>query len=1104
MLEKNVSLLKTKLQAELTPETTSLAPIGEFRSIQQTALNAVTLLDISTSAILVQPDFLSLEKVPQLPEHQKASKTSALAWKETVRPKLFAVNDTIINFNTEFNSLYSYLYQFAEDLSDPNKCADAQTNLIAGILELQKTLRLQQSKVIDANTHINNLLSTMLTCESNLGGDLTLITAQYTGDTGTLHDLTEAIESYEHAMSNDLTIIGLGAAAGVVGLLTIGVGAVLWVESLGGSTPVILLGLAITAGGAAAVGYGISDYNTFSNKKAAATRQLAVLDKEIAVANSLKTGVSSLVQQLDQSTKALDQLSVAWNQLDRDYSSLITALQSTHGNIEQTKPLSFIVKANLTTSKEHWNILQNDAKAIKDNILKTPSIDTSALDNSDGKTPVSPNVPRYVQSTRNMGSATQHPPTYNYHNFYPDKYPCCPCHKHRKNFLRSTPNRSTFYTSTPNASTSNANLKAAQPTSTGYTLWIDNIAKSLLSFEQSLNDLTLTTQVPTPVTNASEQLKAISTSSISAIHLFLASNETLSSNATLLKETADLDDASLLRCVPHVLATLTTQTNEAIASGKAASTQVAQLEGAIDAIDVALSDWLNDMKAEQAFDQAKLADVTRLRDQAQKEKDNLKKDYWFCFLGAIACAVVAIEVNIRINNAQAEINAYNKNIATLDTVLSELLLAINITTSLTGNAIILSNNIDGVLKALQYISTTLEGLNTNLDNLTPFILKSHLRALADQIDGIATVRLTYAARMLSNAIAKDEPADIISMLQQLTYSSIMVHSSASTCVHQPKLVYVENLLKQDQALLSGNALEWIISYSNNILSQLSGFKSVGMSIKNLGDEIIKYIKQDDLDAASAGIDAIISTFTLLQEKQFNDALRITLFAHDLENNKSRFTTVSDELATKLEGKQGELAALQQSQVAYEQVIKNTLANLVNESTRMVCEFLTWEAVLIFSIGLGQIPIATNLAPTFMYLIKKATKITLDTVSVSGAFVASQEISKIEAQQVDLDTYITGKEETLVKISALSADIAVLTLLLDDLETMSTYTTQILNLFNLLITAIHEQIQSFYLIKYTLIGSNPQDGLALLETTLENWEHITKAASLLESNFMCNR
>lgn len=335
------------LQSEAPKDIVSLAPDTAFQDVQKQSLGAVAVLDLATNAILVQPDFPVLDGLENLKTHQLGSKADANTWRTDVRSTLFSVNDAIINYNTEFSSIYQYLYDFAVQLADPAKCADAQSNLLTGLRDLQQTMAVQKLKVDSAAKKIDDLRSSMTKHESDLKGDMIEIAAKFEGDKGKIEDLKHRITACNDAMRHDLTIVAVGATGIVVGILTTAVGVALWVESVGGSTPVIVVGIGMMLGGGGAMGYAIYDYNKNSDEKASTVRELATIKAEIAVATSLHSGVETLVQHLDVASDALLKLSGAWDQLGRDYQNIIEALQNTQGNVEKTTPLSFLVRANL-------------------------------------------------------------------------------------------------------------------------------------------------------------------------------------------------------------------------------------------------------------------------------------------------------------------------------------------------------------------------------------------------------------------------------------------------------------------------------------------------------------------------------------------------------------------------------------------------------------------------------------------------------------------------------------------------------------------------------------------------------------------------------------
>ena len=1046
------------LKADATKDTLSLAPDLNFHDAQKQALSAVSVLDVATTAITVQPDFKDLEGVENLKEHQVASKSDANTWRNDVRPTLFSVNDAIINYNTEFGNLYDPLYEFAGQLQDPQKCADAQSNLVAGLQNLQGVLKVQKDRVDLAAEKINGLRESMLTHESALNGDLTEIKAKYEGDKGRLAATENKITAYDTAMSRDLTIIGSGATGVVVGGLTVAVGVALWLESAGGSTPVIVVGVGVIVAGGAAAGYGIYDYNKSSDSKAAAIRELSTINAEIAVAKLLTTDVSTLVTHLDTASEALKKLSDGWGQLDRDYQNIIEALENTQGNAEKTKPLAFIVQANLRTSKQQWDTLVNDANTIKQNLLSPMAVDTSSLDNSDGKNPARPNAP--LGPEKKLMAA---------HTFLAVSAPKQPVVKIQD---------------------------------TGYRLWVENTAKAVFSFESDMNNLITKGTAPAKVVEANNNLTAIAHPAIDATNDFIAATEDLSKEASVLRTTAKLGDDAIVTAAVKVFEEVAAKVVTARENGQTASDKVSKLESSVATVDAALSGWLSDMKAEQAYDQDKLDDATRLREKAQRDKENIKNDYWYCLLGPVACAVVAIEATERIKNAQSEINAYNSKIPTLDKSLSDLLTSINDTTSLTGNAVALSKSIDGGLTALQVIKSAVDGINADIHNLAPFIVRAHLNAVADQIEGVATVRLTHSSRMLFKVMAVVDDKSFIDILQTIASPAMMVQFSALMSSKQPKLVYVENLLKQDQALLLGHTLEWTITYSNNVLSEFSAIRALGDGIQYLGHDVLELAVKGEIANATAGIDSIIDSFSALMENRLlHDTLGIQLFNENIKNDQNCFNTVADVLRTQLGGSSGELATMEAKESAYTVAITQSLSDIVNDSTRIVCEHLAWGVVLAVTVGTGQIEFAGAAAPTVMYLVKKGANLGIKAASEAGAAQAKAELKKIERKGDDIDTLVSERSNNLEKICELNADMAILKVLIDDVSNMKENSAAILKVLGDIKGRLQSEIHNFYTIKYDLKSSTPSEGIEKLKTALEAWEDISTASDLLEKSFM---
>lgn len=696
---------------------------------------------------------------------------------------------------------------------------------------------------------------------------------------------------------------------------------------------------------------------------------------------------------------------------------------------------------------------------MKRNLLAPMEIDMSALKSSDGKNPIRPNAP--------LG---------------PDN-----------NVMAM---RALLAASVPQQ-------LAVEMKETGYRLWVESTAKAVSSFENDMNNLKAST-APAKVMEAKKNLTAVANIAINDANSFIGATEDLSREASALRTTAALGDDAIVLAAVKVFEEVAAKVLTAGEKGLTASNSILKLESSVTDVDAALSWWLSDMKAEQAHDQSQLDDATRLRDNAQRDKDNMKNDYWYCFLGPIACITVAIEATVRINNAQSEINAYISTISNVNKSLSDLLATINDTTSVTGHAVALSTVIDGGLKALQVVKSTVDGINATVHSLTPFVVRAHLNAVAAQIEGVATVKLAHSGRMLFQAIAVVVDTGFIGALQKLASSAMMVQFSALTSSKQPKLVYVESLLKQDQALLRGHALEWIATYSNNVLSVFSAIRAVGDIIKYIGTEVLELANKGDINNVTAGIDSMAQSLSnLLVQRLMNDTFSIKQFNENIKNDQLSFNTVAEILREKLGSSSGELATMEVNETTYSTAIKQSLSDKVNNSTRIICEHLAWGLVLAVSIGIGQVQFVTVAAPTVMYLLKTGANIVVKSASEGVASKAKGELMKFEAKGENIDTLISKRSDNLEKISKLTADMAIVKVLVDDTSTMKINSAAILTALGSIQVGLRDKIQQFYAIKYALKGSKPSDAVAKLTTALETWEEIQKAADLLEKTFMAS-
>jgi hypothetical protein len=123
----------------------------------------------------------------------------------------------------------------------------------------------------------------------------------------------------------------------------------------------------------------------------------------------------------------------------------------------------------------------------------------------------------------------------------------------------------------------------------------------------------------------------------------------------------------------------------------------------------------------------------------------------------------------------------------------------------------LSHNIDGILRALQVIQVSVEGITASYDSTTPFIVRSHLTATAHELSGLDGSRLRATGRlMMLMTVAKAAEGDklihvrgghrllkgnlrdadtpsILDEMQRLTSYCMNIQSAAKLISSQPRL-----------------------------------------------------------------------------------------------------------------------------------------------------------------------------------------------------------------------------------------------------------------------------------------------------------------------------
>lgn len=1032
----------------LSEKKISLAPASEqFRDEQKNAVGSSVMLDIATAAIIEQPTFSHLkdEKAPDLIPNQEQAKKLALSWRNELRKKIFDVNQSIIDYTRYFNVYYNQMMDFIKVMENDEKNFDeARSNLILMLKSLINELVKRKKIIEDTSTAIKNLYNDMLETESKLSGNLAEIKAYYEGESGRLKDLEAQITAYSEAMSNDLAYIGAGAGGVVVGALTITVGVGTLV--LGGSgVPIIATGVAITAAGAASLIYGAVDYSKKSKMKSEAIAEIASISAELQIAASLLTDVSTLNKCIDTCTQNLDTIAKGWNVLINDYSSVIDALEATEFSTDAKSPV-FLIEANLRVSKEAWDTLDGDAKKFKENILNPTPVDTSELDN-------------YMEKGE------------------------------LKKPLKKTCPLKVVYTKGNSLSTNSESLKEKPQVS--LSVAIEELVDSVELFNDKIMDIDRDVDVPEYVEKASIALIPNAQNSLKETTNFISKNENLASLSYNIKKCLEVKEEEFMVLVSNVIVETDNALVETICAGNSAEKSIISLEDSVNDTDQQLEVWINELQREKLVNETMLRDTYNLYNKVKAEKKLYEKLLWIPFVNIAAA--------IKLDKLNDDINKYRSRLSYNERSLDNVYRTIGKTSSLSIMTGSLKTDVDAVLKSLQYISVMLNDISTGMDENEIFLIKSKLSVIADQLQELGTLRLRKSAKKLYRSLNNEETKNEFSdFLESCVASGTLVNIAANTCVSQPDLMNVENLLKQDAVVLRKNAGCWFSNYSSVVIDILSSYRNLCRSIINYSQPAKDYIKKGEFEKAETFFDALIDNFIYLAELNNQFLHSLSVYIQSLKQNDAEFGFVQDLVRKEITP---ELNQMILTDTALSNDINKALEDIVNESSKMIGEFLTAELLICLSVALGQVELGVAGSSTLVTYLKKGINIGIEKGSEKLCDAGMEKFAAIKGIDNVIDELVEKRCENLKDISRTKSDISVINILRSELSNMNVNIDNITNQLKSNRECVLTEARDFIYIKSLLNKNNVSVASEMIDKKIENWMKIEKLVGLLLQNYV---
>ncbi|HEV2772334.1 MAG TPA: HBL/NHE enterotoxin family protein [Thermoleophilaceae bacterium] len=331
----------------------------------QATSSAKLVVDAYCTTVLEQPT-LALDKVPDLSGHQVTAKQNATNWQTKVAPLLIQTNTDLLDFSHNFASFYNPLYSLAQNID----VGDNRAQFIHGLQILTRNIEDKQKNSQTALDTLTDFRGLVLADHNNFSHDIQIGNSMYEGDQGEIATLQARNDALQSKMSQDLTIIGLGATAVVVGGLIIAVGLLAEIPTAGASTVIVAAGIVVVAGGTVAMGIAGADYTKSAKEYSQNLRTIATDQAEIAVLHGAGDQLGKLVTANESAVDALDTMVKTWQTLGSEFNGVIDQLQ----NRVDPNDGPWLV-SELGTAKLDWDDVTTTAELINKQCSSVPVVD---------------------------------------------------------------------------------------------------------------------------------------------------------------------------------------------------------------------------------------------------------------------------------------------------------------------------------------------------------------------------------------------------------------------------------------------------------------------------------------------------------------------------------------------------------------------------------------------------------------------------------------------------------------------------------------------------------------------------------------------------------
>ena len=661
-------------------------------------------------------------------------------------------------------------------------------------------------------------------------------------------------------------------------------------------------------GGSTAVGLAAKDYDDKSKDLAECTKEVQKINSEIAALHDLVTNLDCLINQANAAIEATEAMGKAWGSLGTQFNTVIEDFT----RAEATEIPSMFVLANLNAGKEDWEDVAKTAHAIQDSLINL-TIDTSAYD-------------RGV-----LPSATGTPPVTHL------------------TMMQQTVNASVCATGPISSSGDHAQKIA------------DNVnelnSSSVTLDEQTKNSVEVIESVaPTEVVGPLRELKkVIGTVAVSRTAL----TNDLKQLAPLSLEVRQLAVNPVNVKKSREVFAEVSKVLSGIAGGsmKLTDDSLRQASSLAMAIDSHVVSWRDDFAKGAKCDKPEIEQLQKDIKSIDGKKKDLKKDFWYCVLGAITSTAASTAYAVDISKDQDKIDRKSKALSKdnkeyqIAVSIQKLINQLGISTDQT------AAQSNASLISARALSSELNSISSYPDHLVEAYVQGQAASLATSLAQLGSVSSPASSPIMAapmglvniGSFASDGPEESLLLslietywesMQSITRAAGVVRAQPTVSVH---LLSSETLLR-DQLLAVAHSQDWSFEMFYSCLQVLQDFVGTSNLMKSILPVVLKSVREKNPEYSTQALKIIL---TQLKQQQVHETnLLASLkngFGRDAANDATRFQAAS-RVMERVEGDHGELPQMK--------ALFNSLRETMEKNHKQVLLFSYYYILFYFPFSLS--------------------------------------------------------------------------------------------------------------------------------------------------------